>query len=163
MREYCKRLCKYLSKFLQTVVLWLCSVAGLTRLVASFRRINEEYYRYAEPAELPPEHIGWLQNRPSEMYRPGWVYLIKASDGFYKIGCSSQPERRIKAISTQFRTPVETICIIPVESMLPCERYLHDLFHDKRVYSEWFDLAPDEVNFIRGINRLVLLETEGEQ
>lgn len=82
----------------------------------------------------------------------GFVYLIKATTGQFKIGRSSNPEQRIKNLFP-LGSPilVDTVCIITTNNMYQLERSLHDRFADKRVGGEWFVLDANDIDYIKGL------------
>lgn len=82
---------------------------------------------------------------------PGYVYLLKNMEGTYKIGKAKNPEDRLKTFTVKLPFRVEYTCIIPSHDMAELERDLHDLFKHKRVNGEWFNLDPDDVEFIKGL------------
>ena len=57
-------------------------------------------------------------------------------DGPIKIGCSSLPERRLKALMTWSPLPLEIVAAIPGGYQL--ERNIHECFADLHLHREWF-------------------------
>lgn len=80
----------------------------------------------------------------------GYVYLIKR-DGLYKIGITKSIKSRISQMKTSSATPIELICEKFCDDMLAVETALHIQFADKRVRGEWFDLSPEDVEYIKGL------------
>jgi hypothetical protein len=80
--------------------------------------------------------------------KKGYVYLIcDASNELFKIGVTkSSIEKRIKKLQTGNSTELfvsnyhETYYPFCIETML------HNLFSDKRVLNEWFELSNDDIN-----------------
>ncbi|HTK03220.1 MAG TPA: GIY-YIG nuclease family protein [Alphaproteobacteria bacterium] len=106
------------------------------------------------------------QNELSEKYSPeggrGYVYLLKTTlknATAYKIGKTKDLARRIK----QLRQPSnreELIHSIETDDIDGVEKYWHDRFEIKRLYSsepqdEWFDLNTSDVKAFKRWKRIV--------
>lgn len=79
----------------------------------------------------------------------GMVYIIRMN-GLYKIGWSTRPLERLKALQTG--VPYELELVGTIEGDLAAERIWHHLFRDKHVRGEWFALAPEDVKAILAID-----------
>jgi hypothetical protein len=82
-----------------------------------------------------------------------WVYLIHdLGSGFYKIGKSDNPARRLGQLRSQ-RTllpfPHNFVLIEAWRDSPRAERVLHREFAALRIRGEWFDLSDDELTTIR--------------
>src|SRR5690554_456689 len=66
----------------------------------------------------------------------GFVYLIRSNSGLYKVGYSTQPQRRL--ISLQTGSPYQLSMIGYVPATIQQERELHALLAPWRVAGEWF-------------------------
>lgn len=82
---------------------------------------------------------------------PRWtsaVYLMRAGP-LFKIGCSRNPERRVRDVA--YGVPAEAVVIHMIETDDPfgVEAYWHRRFAGKRVRGEWFRLSADEVATFR--------------
>ena len=78
------------------------------------------------------------------------VYLI--TDGnYYKIGVSTDPESRLKSLQTGNPNKLEIVNTYNVSSsdMYEMETTLHNMFKDKRVLNEWFDLEYSDIEDIK--------------
>lgn len=82
--------------------------------------------------------------------KASYVYLMW-SDNLYKIGISIDPERRRKAVEEGLLKPVLLICQFFTDRAWKIERGLHQRFASKRIKGEWFDLTPEDVEYIRGL------------
>lgn len=86
-----------------------------------------------------------------------YVYVIYSTSGYFKIGISRDPDKRLKNIDRGTLTPFENkfLCLIPFpdEKAKTMEAYLHNKYAAKRVNGEWFRLDPFDIAF------LVALET----
>jgi hypothetical protein len=81
--------------------------------------------------------------------RAGWVYLLKAENGFYKIGRSKNPRIRVSAI-TKAVAPfeIEEIHKAFYTDCVKAEKELHEKFKDKRQRGEWFALTLEDVKAV---------------
>lgn len=83
--------------------------------------------------------------------KPGFVYLLKSDKGHYKIGRTVNPESRSKTFGIQLPFDVTFECLIETQNMFALEAELHARFADKRTTGEWFDLTPEDVEYIKGL------------
>ena len=83
----------------------------------------------------------------------GYVYLLFLEcSGYYKIGLSNNPGRRVwKEISPVLPEVPELICTIKTNDMRSLEAGLHARFADKRGSGEWFRLNDEDVEYIKGL------------
>jgi hypothetical protein len=92
---------------------------------------------------------------PNWQDKSGYVYLVH--DGaLYKIGISVQPDKRIQQLKYENGRPCTILVLIETENYRALEGQLHERFSNKRVKGEWFDLAAEDVAWIKS-----LAETEG--
>lgn len=76
-----------------------------------------------------------------------FTYIMKDShSGYYKIGKSKNPKVRE---STLFSEKPCIDLLFYFKSDSSCEKWLHLIFHDKRVRGEWFDLTESDIQFIK--------------
>ena len=81
-------------------------------------------------------------------YEQGYVYLVHAEGSkFYKIGKSTNPDRRIIQISLKMPFPVRLKKIWRSNFMSYSEKFLHSFFDHLRVNGEWFLFPDDGVDF----------------
>lgn len=78
----------------------------------------------------------------------GSVYLLQ-SGSHYKIGRSSEIERRIKQVSIAMPEKVELVHTIQTDDAVGIELYWHRRFSEKRMNGEWFNLSPADVRAFR--------------
>lgn len=89
------------------------------------------------------KQLSLLQSDLQEDY----LYIIE-NNGLYKIGYSSNWDKRFK----NYQTHLGQVNIVYVTKQPNCfelERHLHNLFSDKRLNGEWFDL--DETDLLEAI------------
>lgn len=77
--------------------------------------------------------------------KPGYLYLLKNNLlGGYKIGITTSPESRFKALSVGDKT--ELVGYWKTDGYRELERYFHKLYSNVRVpQSEWFNLDDETV------------------
>ncbi len=83
--------------------------------------------------------------------RAGYVYLLQSPTGYYKIGRTKNPSNRIKTFSVKLPFEVEFIVIIATSDMVQLETELHHKYASKRIDGEWFELAPADVAYMKGL------------
>lgn len=83
----------------------------------------------------------------------GYVYLIKdvSMTGHYKIGKTRNPHDRLSTFGVKLPFEIETVCLIRCDRYHELESNLHRQFADKRVNGEWFNLSPEDVEYIKGL------------
>lgn len=92
--------------------------------------------------------------QPKQQSRKGYVYLIKASTGHYKIGHTADPENRMKTFEVKLPFKVEYEHLIECDDRIDAERLLHQKFADKRIDGEWFALSDKDIAQIKKIKRI---------
>jgi predicted GIY-YIG superfamily endonuclease len=79
----------------------------------------------------------------------GYVYLVRAAGGEYKIGKTVNPKSRKKTFDVKLPFRVEYAHVIKTDDMHSLEKALHQQFAAKRLRgSEFFNLAQEDVQFI---------------
>ena len=79
---------------------------------------------------------------------PWHLYLMKAENGLYKIGISTNPKARYASLATG---PI-AIGLLWSKEMITArevEQELHRHFQAKRIRGEWFELNEQDVEYIR--------------
>lgn len=94
------------------------------------------------------------KKQPSPNGVNGFVYLIKSSSGFWKIGRTVDPANRMKTFSVKLPFEVEYEHLIPCADMVRAELQLHERFFSKRANGEWFNLDEADVAEIKAIEKL---------
>ena len=101
-------------------------------------------------------HGTWvtLPDPPSPIpLKSGYVYLIKASNGLFKIGKAKNIKDRLKILNTMCACKLELICAIYSDKPYALERRLHNQYAEKRSHGEWFALAREDIESIKGIEQ----------
>jgi hypothetical protein len=77
---------------------------------------------------------------PNRTPEPGYVYVLRADTGLYKIGKSRNPNQRVAHFTLKLPFPVEILRVIRSDDYHAHERQLHAEYAAYRVNGEWFDL-----------------------
>jgi hypothetical protein len=93
-------------------------------------------------------------DRRPKAVRFGSVYLLKGPGRRYKIGRTNAFGRRTRELSIQLPFDTRKIHVIETDDPEGVERYWHQRFADKRINSEWFELAADDVAAFKRWKRL---------
>lgn len=80
-------------------------------------------------------------------WKPGYVYLIEGADGYYKIGRTKHPDKRIDELTRQAPFPLKLLHIIEAECMIAIEAALHERFRNQCSNREWFRLTPQDIDW----------------
>jgi hypothetical protein len=77
------------------------------------------------------------------------IYLLKDSQGYYKIGFTKNPiNKRIKQLETGCAEDLELVFQFETRHNRKLETSLHNLFKHKHVNREFYDLTlEDEIKF----------------
>lgn len=114
------------------------------------REIDNFFYNTTQ--ELIDEHNQTLRdeartssNKGSSMNKEGYVYLLKAETGQYKIGRSINISSRTQTIQRDFPIKIRLLHSVFVENNVQVEIILHQIFQSKRLdRTEWFNLEDDD-------------------
>jgi hypothetical protein len=99
--------------------------------------------------------------RKENSKQPEFIYLTKADFG-YKIGRTSQPDKRPLTVAGNCPINLEVIVVIEVDNMRKAEAELHSRFGSKRLRGEWFDLSPEDVELVKGYPQSLLGLPDGD-
>lgn len=80
--------------------------------------------------------------------RFGYVYLVRAQSGEYKLGRSSDVKARMRNFATLAPFEFDLIHKFPADDCRKAEGILHKRFSEKRIKREWFDLDQPDVSTI---------------
>jgi Meiotically up-regulated gene 113 len=89
--------------------------------------------------------------RESISYDLGYIYILKAANGLYKIGKTRNIAARINAIRTASPEKVEVYRVFQSTEYSRMEIHLHKMFANYREIGEWFRLTPEELETIDSI------------
>lgn len=154
---------------LPNIIAWFKEYGYEWGLVRDFRRNNYDHYYFSEEQRKFIYHSQFADdqdryhcfNRPkpaprddkpsTKKTKPGYVYLIRGENGYYKIGKSSNAKNRIESLGVVLPFTIEPVCIVQTNDMHGLEKELHARFSDKRISGEWFVLNEQDVSYIRNI------------
>jgi hypothetical protein len=86
------------------------------------------------------------------------VYLLE-SDGYYKIGVTSDLKERVSSLQTGNPHPIVIRDVIQTETMqiaYAIEKRFHLILSDSRVSGEWFKINDEELALFDGIFTAVM-------
>lgn len=96
------------------------------------------------------ENIMKIKSKRISRRKKGHVYVIKDPDiQLYKIGRSSDFNKRLKMLSSEFKSELETVLLIPTNDTISLEKEIHDYFDDLRFTGEWFKLTEQDIGEIK--------------
>jgi hypothetical protein len=122
--------------------------------------LDKAFITFEQALELQVQRRGDSKLRKR---RPGFVYFIKADSGATKIGRTSNLDNRMKAFAVSLPFPIRVEHVFETIDMINVERKFHELFADRRLNGEWFDIAEDVLLSIRtGEYNYLIKETEME-
>ena len=131
---------------LGSAIKWILSEDAIEILDKAINTLRDYDIPKQQPLEKP------TQTKSYES-RPGYVYLLRAIEphNHYKIGRSSQPKKRIETLSVKLPYPIKPICLIKTDDMIELESNLHNMFDNKRVGGEWFQLDDTDIEYIKSL------------
>lgn len=80
----------------------------------------------------------------------GYVYILQALTGEYKIGKSVNPKKRIGQLQTNLPGVATLVHTIETDQMLWLEQFLHSRFASKKIRGEWFALSDEDITDLKG-------------
>lgn len=112
--------------------------------------------RAAAKPDAPTPVVSVYNSRKRGQKQPkvkaGWVYLLRADNGTWKIGKTGNPHSRKKTFGVKLPFQVDFEHLIECPDMGKLEKELHARFAEKRLRgSEFFALTPDDVAIIKAI------------
>jgi predicted GIY-YIG superfamily endonuclease len=110
----------------------------------------EEVKAYNYEKLNPAPHDKPRENEPTETVRakkPGFVYLARSESGYFKIGISKHPQKRIEQLNNG---PLEVVLLhtFHADNAIVAEEVLHSYFSEKKVKGEWFNLSREDVDWL---------------
>lgn len=85
--------------------------------------------------------------------RSGYIYVIRADTGHYKIGRTNNIPNRMKLFAVKLPFNFEIVTCFPSEDMYEAESDLHGRFNESRVNGEWFTLDSSQVNLLKTVHQ----------
>lgn len=90
-------------------------------------------------------------NKNRALTKVGYIYLLSSDNGKYKIGKTTDVERRLNEHLRIHPLKLNVLHVVKVREYSKCERYLLNHFSNKRLQGEWFDLTKDDISWIRSL------------
>lgn len=90
----------------------------------------------------------------------GFVYILKADNGIYKIGRTKNLNNRISSINGILPYDTELIHAIETEDYKEAERYFHRKFAHRCIRGEWFQLTEKDVEQLKQISEYPIRKEE---
>lgn len=85
----------------------------------------------------------------NEEYKPatrsGYIYLMRSSNGYHKIGRSTNPITRRDNLMREYPIKIEVLFSVRVKNVVKAERRLLRAFVEKQLQGEWFNLDRKDV------------------
>jgi len=84
--------------------------------------------------------------------KPGFVYFIKGGN-FVKVGCSTNPKKRLVAHQTSNPHELELLCSVERGDMFELEEEIQLELRKFKVRGEWYKLTPKVKEYIKLIKK----------
>lgn len=98
-----------------------------------------------------------------------YIYVIAHPHGYFKVGRSGNPERRVRSIQTGSPYELRLLLKAEFEDAQGVEKRIHRLLSEYNIRREWFELPADVqdklIEWVRGSSSLVEFPdpTDGEE
>lgn len=134
-----------------SILLTRKSIHDLAKL--SKEQIIEFLYLSVRESETMARHdadqYGHDSFSPPRRNVSGFVYFMHAPEKEkIKIGCSGNPEKRLKTIQREIGTPLVLLKKIATSAMYELEHELHNLFRCRAAHGEWFSIKPNHLRIV---------------
>lgn len=84
----------------------------------------------------------------------GYIYVIKSTDGKYKIGRARDVKHRLNCLQTGTPKKLKLILQIKTSNNNVLEKLCHRKFATKRLRGEWFKLTKEDLNWLKNLPAL---------
>lgn len=92
------------------------------------------------------------EKKPIPIIKSGWVYLVEGQEQCFKIGQTSNLEKRIwDQLSPRMPYPLKLIHSIRADDCIALESRIHAIFDDKSLNGEWFKLDAADISKFKEI------------
>jgi predicted GIY-YIG superfamily endonuclease len=92
------------------------------------------------------------RKRYEESKIKGFVYLMRSGNGYHKIGITKNIKQRVNGIRIEFPIEIDVVHYIASNNHRGVEKFLHKKYSSKRVQHEWFNLEPQDIQWIESLN-----------
>ncbi len=103
-----------------------------------------------------------IPQHDNKLARQRGVYILRASNGLYRIGQTGSLYKRITTHWNENSDDFVLFAFMPTESHLHWEQCLHRTFCDRRIKGEWFALTDEDVKKILELPFLVVNKQASE-
>ena len=115
-------------------------------------RLVNQFYRSVSDKELNEYNISKSTRYKVPGDSPpivGYIYLLMSENGYYKIGRTTNIQKRLKAIQREYPIEIKLLHFWECDNYIEVESTLHELYKEyRRGKTEWFSLPQDIVNDI---------------
>lgn len=134
--------------------LWLEQNAEIYLRAEYQKRVEKEEKQEEERRKRHAEEKRQKKENPTK--KEGYVYLVGADNGLFKIGKSKNVDGRVMEFGVKL--PVKTWLVHSFKSNQydKAELTLHEVFKEKRSHGEWFALDKDDVEYVVSIQDFFL-------
>lgn len=101
--------------------------------------------------EILKERSAELTKRMNQPSLPRKSIYVFEQCGFYKIGYSYNPHKRLENIKCASPNETRLVLSFPIHNVKIVEKELHNRFKDKRIRGEWFELSDGDLQDITNI------------
>jgi hypothetical protein len=146
-----KSFCEMEGNYLQWFQKWLQENAEM-KMRATAHKVAERQREEEEEKEREQmEYRAAQRNQKKQKTNPGYVYLVGAENGNYKIGKAKNVDERVNTFGVKL--PIKTWLVHSFSSndYSKAEAVLHEQFSEKRTHGEWFLLADEDVEYIKAL------------
>lgn len=81
----------------------------------------------------------------------GFVYLLKSSNGYHKIGKAKSVNDRLSSWKRFFPVEIKLVCYVACHDRAKVENLLHKKYWKKRSEREWYKLDKEDVAWIKAL------------
>lgn len=99
--------------------------------------------------EVPNKRLPKLPESPPPI--AGFVYVIKAVSGKYKIGRTKDTKHRLQTLQTSSHKELRIVMQIKTTNYQALEKACHRKFIEKRLRGEWYDLNRADLKWIKNL------------
>lgn len=119
-------------------------------IVSMFKHYSNLYYD-KEYGFILFLNLNCLSDVNKNNKKNGFVYICRSDIGLHKIGCSTNPQKRVKDLGLGSSIRHTIIHTIKTNDMFKLEKLLHHKFESKKEHSEWFCLNDKDIEYIKGL------------
>lgn len=118
-----------------------------------WKNFTENFWRAGSGsvADSKPKQKKVALEKETVNEKAGFVYLLKSSNGYHKIGKAKKVNDRISSWKRFFPVRIDLVCYIACHDRAKVENFLHKHFWKKRVEGEWYKLDKDDVSWMKGL------------